>query len=102
MASVPWTRLTLREDGAHAFQVELLDAESEPCVVMGRWVSVQVDGGPVSVLGALAPGRPFHPLNDLQGASLTSKRGCVEGIAERVYAVKVVGTGSVTLLAGGR
>lgn len=94
-----WKPVTLEEDGAKAWRVVVDGHESEAKVVTGAALSVEVEDGPVDVLGALASDGPFYPLNDLQGASLTTKRDCLEGVAERVHAVKVRGTGTVTLYA---
>ena len=94
-----WKAVTLEQDGARAWRVELQNETSDAKVVTGDPLSVEVEGGPVAVLGALSPEGAFYPLNDLQGASLTSKYNCVEGIAERVHAIQVRGTGTVTLYA---
>lgn len=93
-----WKVVPLAEDGAKAWRTTVT-GESDVKIVTGAKLSITVRGGPVDVLGALADSDPFYPLNDLQGASLTTKRDCLEGIAERVYAVKVRGTGTVTLFA---
>lgn len=93
-----WTQITLAEDGALAWGVELKGTTSAPRRVTGAPITVAITGGPVDVLGSL-DGQTFYPLNDLQGISLTHRRDCLEGIAERVYAVQVRGTGTVTLFA---
>ena len=97
-----WKRHHLEDDGASALEVTVAGGESPPLRVMGAPLSVQVAGGPVDVLGRLSPTAAFLPLNDLQMASLTTRSDCVEGVAERVYEVQVVGRGTVTILAVGR
>lgn len=94
-----WNSVTLEEDGAKAWRVVLDNDESEARIVTGSVVSVEIEGGPVAVLGALATEAAYYPLNDLQGAPLLQKRDSLEGIAERVHAIKVRGSGTVTLYA---